>query len=518
MVATKRNDQAREDRIYLIIALAITIIITIYWLALTTHAYRTFLDGTGDLAVYSYSMYFTIHYPNLTSGLQFLVISDHVSPDALLILLIFDLYQSSLTLLYVQVIIICLSSLIVFYIAREVTKNPFIAIMFQLAFLLNPGVTGIMTFDFHMEFLLVPTYLLVFYFYLRSNKKLFAVSLILLLGAIEEAPLLGLTLGLGLLAYELYNVKFKWGSVEKTKKLMLYAILIGSIVTGLFYYGTIRYLSASYSTSYQQLPYILRVTGGSDISLLADLHGFVSNPIRYVESNFSAFSNPFALYILVLAVLMVFIGFGFYTLKNPIITLLLLLPWIIGLLIWPGNLPHFLYQGFQYYSYSLGPTIAAATIGAALVAQKFKKSGKIITPQTLFMGLSVLIIALILMFASLLVAIKPALFLADYEVSVPLPAYNQSQIYPLIRLVPQNASLMTNDVISPHLAERKYIEFTWSYETRYSYFIPDYILVSYTNSTDIYTNGTFDFLTRSLSNHTYELVERNGNARLYERV
>ena len=520
VAASKKTERERpnRDRIYLIIALIITILATVYWLAILTHAYKTFLDGTGDLAVYSYNMYFNIHYPNIASGIQFLVYSNHISPDVLLILPIYYLYQHSVTLLYIQIILICLSSLLVFYITRELTKNSLLAIMFQIAFLLNPGVTGILNYDFHIEFLLVPTYLLVFYFYMRSNKKLFAVSFILLLGAVEEAPLLGLTMGMGLLAYELYNVKFKWSSVAKAKKLMLYAIFICSILTGLLYYGAIRYLQASYSTSYQQLPHMLQINGGSEISLIGDLHNFVANPIEFVKSNFSIFSNPIALYILILSVLIVFFGFGFFTLKNPIITLLFLLPWIIGILTWPGNLPHFLYQGYQYYSYSLGSTIAAATIGAALILEKQLKSGKSTAVQSLFMGLSVVIIALILMLSSLAFAIKPVSFPLSYGEAVPSPMYNQTQIYPLISLIPQNASLMTNDVISPHLAERKYIEFLWSYETNNSYFVPDYILVSYNNTINVSTNQTFNFLQRSLTNYTYELVQRNGNARLYKRT
>ncbi len=252
MVASGKAARTRES-IYLIIALVIALSSMFYWLAITTHAYRTFLDGTADLTLYSYNMYFNIHYPNIASGIQFLVFSNHISPDALLILPIFYLSQRSLTLLYIQIIIICLTSLLIFYITKKLVKDSFLGIIFMVAFLLSPGVTGILTFDFHIEFLVIPAYLLAFYFYMTRNKKLFAASLLLLLGAVEEAPVLALTMGLGLLAYEMYVSNFKWKSVDKAKRLMLYAIFVSSIITGILYYAAIKYLISSYSTSYQQL-------------------------------------------------------------------------------------------------------------------------------------------------------------------------------------------------------------------------------------------------------------------------
>lgn len=517
MPSTKRIKEKKEnrERLYLIIALLIALLSTVYWLAITTHAYRTFQDGNNDLALYAYNFYFYIHYSSIPAPLQFLVFSNHISPDMLIVMLLFYLHQSALTLLYIQVILICLSALLVFQISRKLIGYSSIALAFFLAFLINPGVLGILTFSFHVEFLLIPAYLLVFYFYMISNRKLFIVSLLFLIGTMEVAPILSLTLGLGLLAYELSSSEHKWSKIDGKKRSMLIMLIAISIIAGLLYYGAIKYLISSYPNS-PLLPAPLQISSGSEISLLSNLHSVITNPIKLLIGNLSVYTNLVAFYILILSALIVFFGFGFFTLKKWKVTLLLLLPWFIALLTWHASL-HFLYTGYQYYSYSLGATVAASIIG--IMSVSFKSAKKIIIPnfQRIIVILSILIIAVLLLESSLIIAPAPLNFLINYNNPQPLPLYNASQIDPLINMIPQNASLMVQDFISPHLAERKYIEYTWSIETNGSYFIPDYILVSYTNGTNISKNGTLDFFSRSIQNYNYTLYARDGNARLYKR-
>ncbi len=218
---------------------------------------------------------------------------------------------------------------------------------------------------------------------------------------------------------------------------------------------------------------------------------------------------------LILSALIVIIGFGFFTLKKPIITFLFLLPWLIAVLTW-SSVVHFIYTGYQYYSYTLSATISAAIIGAMFMLDN-SKPRKNIFMQRAIIGTSIIITVLILAFGSFIIAARPIQFLVAYSEAIPNSTFNPVQLYPLASLVPQNASLMTQDTISPHLADRKYIEFTWSNETNGTYFVPDYILLSYNNKTDVYTNRTFDFFQRSIKNYTYELVEKNGNARLYRK-
>lgn len=489
---------------------------TIYWIVILTRAYNTFADGTGDLALYSYNLYFNIHYPNIANGLQFIVTSNHITPDMIFIMPIYYLYQHSIALIYVQTVVLCMSSFLVFYATRKLVKDSTLALLFSVAFLLNPGITGILAFDFHAEFLLVPTYILTFYFYMTSNKKLFALSFALLLGVMEIAPILSLTMGLGLLAYELSISKRTGNPIEKDKKHMIIALIAISIVAGVLYLIGIKYLLASYSTSNKLLPPPLQITTGSEIGLLSNLRSTVNGPIALLQKNVTIFEDPLWIYLFVLSMLIALFGFGLFTLRKIYVALIMLLPWIIGALTWSSSI-HLLYTGYQYYSFVVGASFAFSIICAIIVLDELRERKTYAGKRKSLVYASVIGAALVLMTLSIILAAKPLTYLIEYSNPVPYALYNSTQIDPLIGMVPQNASVMTQEPISPHLAEREYMEATWSVETNGTYFIPDYILVSYDNATQVQTNRTYDFFDRSVNNYTYVLYARNGNARLYKR-
>ena len=140
----------------------------------------------------------------------------------------------------------------------------------------------------------------------------------------------------------------------------------------------------------------------------------------------------------------------------------------------------------------------------------------------------IIIIALITLLTSLLVSPRPITLLVSPRPITLLVApgpitligqqapYSVNQIYAMIKLIPPNATLMTEDIIFPHLANREHIEFTWSLINR-GYFVPDYILVSYSNSS-IYSNYGYDAFNYSISNYKYSLYASDGDAHLYRLV
>jgi len=503
----ERASGRKRDRLSAICraaAIMIAIAATCYWLSVLTHAYFSFLDGGQDLSVFAYNFWFNLHNAGLTHGLQYISFGNHLSPDALAILLLYSIFPYSITLVYLQTIVICLSSLLVYYIAERMLGDPLVALAISAAFLINPGILGVLTFDFHLEFMIVPTYLLTFYFYMKSDSKLFAISLLLLLGTIEVAPLVALSLGLGLLAYELSVANWKWENIAKEKRIMVAAIILFSIVAGMLYYGAMSYLQSSYSASYQGLPDILKINFGSQYGITTNVVSFLSSPVSFLSKNLSVYANPLGLYILALSVIVTLFGFGFFTLKRPLTTFLLILPWIIPALLWSGNI-HYLYTGFQYYACTVGATIAAEIIGAMVVMRRDSK-GKPTYNRT-FVVASILLIAVMAMLASLFVSGKPITYLS------PQTQY-AGQLYSMMRLIPQNASVMTQYTIFPHLADRQQIEFTWSEINRYGYFVPQYIILSYSNSS-IYSNFQYDALNYTVSNYNYQLYAQDGNARVY---
>ena len=511
-MSAKASDKKSIDYLFIVVIL-LAILGTIFWIMLLTHAYRTFEYGTYDLAYETYNLYMDIHYTSVVHGLQFFVLSNNLSPDVLLILPIFFLRQSALTLVYIQIITLGLSSVIIFWVTRKLSKSSLIATAFSIAFLINPGVWGILTFDFHMEFLMIPFYILTFYYYMTSNKKLFALSLLLLLGTLEVAPLLSITLALGLFAYERSQSKGK--AIPKDKKFMISAMLIASLVALVLYYGAISYLVSSYATSYPQLPAILEISHGNIASLISSISTAVNGPIQWLKSLLFVYQNPALFIILIISIPITFLGFGIASLYKPKITILLLLSWFIEVILegWTKTAPY-IYPGLYGYSYTIGATFAAALIGIMLIPNKAKKIAK---NYGYMIAFSTLIIAVVVSMFTLLISSAPIVFLLNYNNPNPIPSYNATQITQLANMIPQNASLFTLNFIAPHLAQRRYLEFPATEAVTGNYFVPDYILYTAANYSNISTNknlsGNFGYL---ISNYTYILISKQGDARLYE--
>ena len=292
-------------------------------------------------------------------------------------------------------------------------------------------------------------------------------------------------------------------------------LFVLSILAGVFYYAGIKYLESSYATSYSQLPFVLKVSSGDALTVLSNLHGISSSPSNQLSSNLAAYANPLELFILILSALIIVLGFGFFTLIKPEVSALLLSPWLFVVLTWSNSL-YFIYPGFEYYSFTIGATIVASIIG--LNQMNFGPKNNKLSLNRVIVAFSVIVIVLMLAFVSLVFAARPLEFLTNYSNPTPSSTYNSSQIYPLIKLIPQNVSVMTEGPISPHVSGRAELEYTYSNKNYGSYFVPDYILVSYNSTTNPYTNVTFDDFVRSINNYAYELVSRDGNARLYRKT
>jgi len=504
---TKGKGMDRRELICIAIAITMALAATSYWLVLVSHAYFTFRDGGQDLSVFAYNFYFNTHYPQIASGLQFIALGDHLSPDSLAISLIYYLFPYAISLLYIQTIVVCLTSLLVFWVSRRLLNNSAVALAISAAFLLNPGVMGVLTFDFHLEFLIIPTYILTFYAYMTSSKRLFAISFILLLGSLEVAVLPALTLGLGLMAYELSKSKYSWKAMEKGKRQMIIAMVLGSLMAGAMYYGCMVYLQAGYMTSYQQLPSMLKITTGSQFGLVSNIKSLFASPVEFLSTNLSYFATPIGIYLLVLSVIVTFFGFGFFTIHKPAVSLLLLLPWFVLVIVWSGN-THFIYTDYQYYSITVGATIAAVIIGMMAVYQKMKDTRHRDVHLHMIQFISIIMVALIILSISLLTSPTPISYM-----NLQTPSY-VNQTYSVMSQVPANASLMAEISVFPHLAKREQIEFTES-AINFGYFVPDYILIDYHNSSTL-SNGGYDALNYSLTNYKYVLYSRDGNVYLYK--
>ena len=284
--------QSRKDLICLFVAIILVTASMIYWSAFSIKLYHTF-HLSWDVANSAYDMYYHIHHLSQLHGLQYLSFADHLAPDQLIILPVFYLFPSALTLLLVQVAVVSLTGLLVFFITKRLTKSSFFGLLLCFAFLINPGTTGIIISDYHAEFLIIPFMLLTFYFFTERKRLPFFASLLLLLGTIESASFLGLALGAGLLFFEFrYDTNEKRGMRKEKIKLAISIILLSLLAIAAYAYSGAS-LSSSYANgSYSGLPPTLHVinfaakesTGLFSIGAGAGLQGFILLRMSYMHS------------------------------------------------------------------------------------------------------------------------------------------------------------------------------------------------------------------------------------------
>lgn len=177
---------------------------TLFFSAYTCYMHYTFKTYAWDLGIITQSLwttinsgkilYSTLEVPYGNPSGNFLGV--HFSPILFLILPIYALYQSPETLLIFQSFILALAALPLCWIARDKIGKKLYALAFATAYLLNPALHGVNTFDFHLE-IFTPLFILLAFYYIEKNQWIKAVLfLILELITIEFAPLIVFSLGL----------------------------------------------------------------------------------------------------------------------------------------------------------------------------------------------------------------------------------------------------------------------------------------------------------------------------------
>lgn len=509
----------RKHDFYLYAAAAAALISIVYWSLFAINAYNTFHEyhDVGDAA---YSMYYHTNYPNQISGLQYLVFTNHIAPDQLLLLPIFYLFPEALTLLFVQAIVISLTGLLLFFVVKELSKSKAWGFIFCIVFLINPGVHGILIFDYHVEFLIIPLMLLVFYFYMKVNKPLFLISLLLMLGAVDTSPIVGVSLGLGLFLFDFVHTDNK---KLKKQRMQLASVIIALSLIALLIYAVIdQSLLNSYATGYQNMPQIFQVIPFVPQQIAA----IASQPISQLPiSQWQISAYVYAALGLIAGVFF----FGFLVLSDPLVSLLLAAPWLAKIFI----LGSFEYAALylHYYVYVLGGTVIASILGLlliyerkGLVARLIKKRGGhtvFSNYKTYLYHANILTRSTIMLITTILIFISP-LFVLSKNVNYPQQDFlfqinaSQREIISQLDFVmnqtPTNAPLMTASFVTPHVFTREYME----EPSASPQFVAQYVLVDYNLNVSQHAFDDYGAFVAYMSAHNYSLIVENGTAQLFK--
>ncbi len=520
-----------SEKKYMYLALALTFLAIAYLAIFISNEYHTFHEYT-DLAVIAYNVYFNVHYPQIARGFQILSFGQHLSIDQfLLVIPAFMLHESSITLLFVQLLVVYSSGFAIFFITRDLTKNSKLAAIFTAIFLIYPGTLGQVVYDMHIEYSLTLFYLLTFYFYAKARKTPFLISLALLLGSSEVAPIITIALGIGLLLYE---YKYNKGCVlTQSKKSYSIAIITASLVAVLFYGYVTSVLGSEYVTPlYAQIPKLLYVNGPQN-SLLGYVVTAIHNPLGLIKADISIYSSGYSAYLLY-SLLLVFLGFGISLFFAFDVSILLILPWLSGVFVYRD--PSFAIPISQNFGYVLSPVIVASILG--IIVSKEKGNWLSTKLRRIGMEKEAVIPVAAVVFALLLSVVSPLIYLYAVSPSSGVHSVNAAglahlasltsnktavqdyrELDSVIRAIPPNTSLMAEYFIAAHVIQRKLLEFPNPDNTLY--FTPDYIIVDFNANVSLNAcRSGFDNCSQVLSlvsNTPYTVYARNGTAVLYKR-
>ncbi len=467
------------------------------WVFIYGSAYNTYNYSEIVSYYFAYNMNYYIHYSNLLpSPLQFLVYGNHIAPDQLLVLLLFSLVESVQTLVVLEIVILSLTALLVFIVVHDLLGNDKVGLLLSFAFIANPGTLGIFATGYSTEMLIMPLYIMAFYFYMKRSRWPFFASLVLLLGTMEEAPFFAMTLAIGLIFYEKTR---KPKPQERGRVGFAYAMLGSSLIALLIYALLYHYIAVSYTTGGAFNPYlkvnaypIVSALGPYQQSAYIGSSGWIGSIQLIPQSQYG---------IVLFAVALALLAFGIWSLYELLPLVIFIAPWLYEGIVFGRT---FLMLPFttQYFGFVLGGTFAASMLGLLYI-----KNGKpSVFKKSFIWAFS---ISLILFFSSI------AIFqLANYAYLSLNPGQNiiaaASRLDSVVALVPQNATVMTDGFIVSHLFQRKQLE---SLLDGQPYFQPEYIVVDSNNS--FYIANQNATLANYLSNHSYSVYAKNGSAVLY---
>lgn len=433
---------------YLLLLVVFCLLFMIYWISYQVYRYRDFGGSFWDLGQETYNMYLHLHYSNILYGLQFLSFSNHIEPFKLLILPIFALYQSPVTLLVLQDLALALAAIVAYFIGKDIIHNKYVGFALALAFLLSAGVRGIVYFDLHIEAFIPLFYLLCFYFYMKNRSGYFLLSFILMLSTIDTSLFAAAPFLAGMLLYELFygRGKNEKESLQHKKRLRLIAIsIVISLIFLLFYEYTITTLLMMYQKGYyQSLPQSIRVVNFLNIQSSAAIN---PGAVSYMPS--------FLIFFALWGFLILFLGFGITSFKNIFLTIVLLSGWIFEIFV-VHNL-NFGKLFTHYYAYTIGGAVVASAIGFILISRRKENSHGIKTAGLMHFLANLTIVISIIISALLFFGI------ANYPITVLNPLNwhsfaNYSQIDTALNSIPRNSTVLAQPSMAAQLYKVLYLE------------------------------------------------------------
>jgi len=347
--------------------------------------------------------------PTSLLGIHFF--GDHFSPILYLIAPIYWIYNSPISLILFEILIVCLGALPVYWLAKKRFKTIFLPITLCLAYIFYIGNQYAINFSFHPTTLFATLFLFAFYFF--EEKKYFwhFIFIILALMCREDTAIYIAAYGIFLL-------------VRKRSIGTIHA-LVGAI----WYVASTKYIMPHFA-SWVDLRYASFALFGKTPPEI--LRNIIIHPVSALSLFFNSPEK-------VLSFLSIFIGFGFLAILAPTFWIIIL-P-MIGIRFWSSGL--FWHSEFHYGA----PISAILVLGTIFAISYLKKNIKF--PLEFFISVF-LLVNLCLMTYLLQLPVHNIVHKSFYSL---IDEFNS--VDKAIKLIPNQDSVSAQDPFVSHLSHRR---------------------------------------------------------------
>ena len=491
-----------------------------FWISFSWNAYRTFNYSYLDLGSAASTLNIQIYHASQVSGLEYLSFMTHVSPFHLLIIPLFYLFNSPMTLVVLQDVFIAAAGVVAFLTAEYITRSKKIGMALALAFFLNPGVVGLSYFPFHLEAIMMFFYLLSVYFFAKGARYLFLISYSAVLSVFDISAVVGLTLLLGLVAYWFLYVRRKvadsraWN--KDCAKMLPYAFALTAAFLLFYAYADGSLLGSYSSGSYLYVPNIMHIFGQFSQQSAG-------------AGNALDFGWSYMAYALVLLAI-ILLWFGPFMLAAAVPGIPLISPWLAEVFL--VHNANFFYLYTQNFSYATMGSLTATILGIGVLLA-WKPGNKTLAGfRAKYRERAVVaaVVAFSVLFG-LLWFLSPMLGVAwSLGVQANSNASYYRNVSDLLATIPNNASVMADSQTAVHLyrvydlelpPDEGYSWFVPLNKTLYSFYWlrsePEFIVFGkdWGDYGDL-TGNSFDVYGYMQAN--YSLYARAGNVYLYKRM
>lgn len=438
ILETITNFAERKAEIIVLILIGVYTLIFSAYTILMHYAFKTY---AWDLGIFTQSLWTTLnlgrpfHYTietHVNPSQSFF--GTHFSPVLLLVVPIYALYQSPITLLILQSFILGLAALPIYRIATNKLNSKLWGLTLATAFLLHPALHGMNCFDFHTE-AFIPLFILLTFHYLDNKQWIKGLTFALLtLSTIEFAPILISFLGF----YFLVKKSSQAPKVSMVSALKRISFPITLMAIGIFWFFTAFHIMYSINPLKA-----IGLPGNWDI-WGSSLNEVILNVLRNPMTALGVVVNPIEK---VYYVLCIFAPVVFLPFLAPL-EVLLVVPWLLAALL--SEYSPYYEPYFQYFGFVAGQMFVAAIYGLKNL-MKLQNSSKGLSGME--KRLMVLILSLSLLST---LAISPVALPALTRRRVEITSHVET-LYEVLSLITPNASVATQNDILPHLAQRENI-------------------------------------------------------------